>query len=133
MYEGSDLDFEDSLSNFIYRNKPTNNKHSKQMFETIRNSIDEKDLYVKSAMGVKFEYLKENEKIKSYKIGNVKFQIIGNNRGHGGGMDGYYYDIFEATPSELDKLYRAYLVHPQLAKNGGEITLNRDNGKIEVR
>lgn len=133
IYENSDLDFEDSLSNFIYRNKPTDSKQSKQMFETIRNVIDEKDLYVKSELGVKFEYLKEDGKIKFYKIGNVKFQVIGNIRGHGGGMDGYYYDIFEATPSELDKLYRAYLTHSKLAKNGGEITLNRDDGSIDAR
>ena len=101
------------------------------MFEKIKSSIKEEDMYVKSAMGVKFEHY-ENRGVICYRIGKVNFEVVGNVRGHGGGMDGYYWDNLEATPVELDKLHVAYLTHPKLIKNGGSITLNRDNGQIKI-
>ena len=131
MYANSDIDFENNLPNFFFGRKPTENEFSKTMFEKIKSTIKEEDMYVKSAMGVKFEHY-ENRGVIRYRIGKVNFEVVGNVRGHGGGMDGYYWDNLEATPVELDKLHVAYLTHPKLIKNGGSITLNRDNGQIKI-
>lgn len=129
IYENSDIDFEENLRSFFYGTEPTKNKFSQAMYKKIKDRIDEKDMYVKSAMGIKFEYDKDTFR---YRIGNVDFQVIGNIHGSGGGMDGYYWDIQEATPFELDRLYAAYLTHPKLVKNGGRIILNKDDNRIQV-
>lgn len=135
IYTNSDIDFEDNLPHCFFCRKPTENKFSQTMYKKIKDLIDEKDMYVKSAMGIKFEYDKETfrgKEIFRYRIGDVYFQVIGNVRGSGGGMDGYYWDKLEATPFELDRLYAIYLTHPKLAKNGGRIILNRDNNRVQV-
>lgn len=129
--DGIKIASEDNIPRFLYTNKPTDSQKSESMFERIINSADENEIYAKSTLGVKFLHYIDQWNVPRYRIGNVVFEVIGNVR-----MErayDYYYDKYEAKPFELDKLYAAYLAHPELKKNGGEVTLNRDKGSISVR
>ena len=127
-----------SLPYFTEKYKPTEGEKSKEMFNKIKSSISHDDLYIKSTNGVEFEYVRENtsDKIKGYKRGNVTFEIHGNQK-FGGTMDGYYWDNFEATPEELDKLYDGYklavLKNPTIKlKKNVTVIMDKHTGSITV-
>ena len=128
IYEGSDLDFEDSLSNFIYRNIPTDSKQSEQMFETITNSLsinknNQKDTKTKEMMKDFIVVRSKTGEIEGYIKGDLTVRSAFYEPGNS-----YFAQIKEDDLTKISEFYDAEIKkNPNLSKYTACIILH--NGR----